>query len=190
MKITKSLKATIPFCHASLFIAGLVLTGSVYAATGETVKISEGWVRATNPGQPVGAAYMTLTSQENVQLTTVKGNISANIEIHNMRIENGVMKMRMLDTLALPAKTAVQLAPGGLHIMLFDLKTPLLVGQEIPLTLHFNKTVNGKATKNSFTQRVVLRVKTSADDTSSDTDHDHNNTHEHHGHDDHSNHQH
>lgn len=101
------------------------------------VTISEHWVRATHPGQSVGAAYMTMHSQQDLTLTHVSANITETVEIHDMKMEKGIMKMRHLDALPINASTPVTLAPGGLHLMLFDLNKPLTAGESINFELCF-----------------------------------------------------
>ena len=110
------------------------------------ITVSENWVRATAEGQDVGAAYMTITSASDTTLTKVESSVSDSVEIHSMRMENGVMKMRMLEELALKANTPNKLAPGGFHLMLFDLKKPLKTGEAVTFTLHFKKP-SGKENK-------------------------------------------
>lgn len=107
------------------------------------ITISDNWVRATAEGQEVGAAYMTITSTSDTNLVKVESSVSNSVEIHSMRMENGVMKMRMLEALALKANTPNKLAPGGFHLMLFDLKKPLMAGKQVTFTLHF-KNQTGK----------------------------------------------
>ena len=123
------------------------------------VAVSNGWVRATHPGQSVGAGYLTLTSAQEATLTSVTSTLTPSVEIHSMTMQNGVMKMRMLETLALPANKPVSLAPGGYHLMFFDLKQPLTVGEKVTLNLNFTHAKDAKST-----QTVVLEVKESADD--------------------------
>ncbi len=109
----------------------------------ELVLIENAWVRPTSPGQEVGAAYMTLLSKQDVTLVSIDSDASHSIEIHNMTVENGVMKMRMLDKLDLVAGKPYKLAPGGFHLMLFDLKKPLSVNNQVKFALtfkHKNKT--------------------------------------------------
>lgn len=101
----------------------------------EPLDISQAWARATAPGQEVGAAYMVLQSATDATLTEVSSEAADSIEIHQMSMNKGVMEMRMLETLPLPAGRAVKLEPGGLHLMLFDLKQPLQAGDQIMLTL-------------------------------------------------------
>jgi copper(I)-binding protein len=88
---------------------------------------------------------MTLTSNTDTTLTSVESSVSDSIEIHSMTMDNGVMKMRMLDELALKAGKPTELAPGGYHLMLFDLKKALKAGEEVSFTLHF-KDAQGKET--------------------------------------------
>ena len=118
------------------------------------VEISDAWARATAPGQEVGAAYMNLKSTKTAKLVEVKSQAAGSVEIHEMSMKNGVMKMRMLEVLELPAGKLVKLAPGGFHLMLFDLKKPLAAGENIELSLTL-KDSRGKLT----TQKVSLPVK-------------------------------
>ena len=107
------------------------------------IEVSNAWTRATHGEQDVGAAYMTLTSNTDITLTSIESSVTEDVEIHSMSMENGVMKMRMLDTLPLKANTPVNLSPGGFHLMLFDLENPLKVGDQVHFTLHF-KDQQGK----------------------------------------------
>ena len=130
------------------FLLALIFSLTLLSSCGKpspSVQISENWVRATEDGQDVGAAYMTLTSNTDTTLTSVESSVSDSIEIHSMTMDNGVMKMRMLDELALKAGKPTELAPGGYHLMLFDLKKALKAGEEVSFTLHF-KDAQGKET--------------------------------------------
>jgi len=135
----------------------------------ETVSIENAWVRSTLPGQDVGAAYMTLTSKQNTVLASVKSDVTKNVEIHSMHMQDGVMKMRMLDSIKLSANKPYKLAPGGFHLMLFDLKKPLVVGQEVNFELTF-KTDNTESR-----QKLKVLVKASE----SDQTHEHSHHHHH-----------
>ncbi|MCW5621307.1 MAG: copper chaperone PCu(A)C [Burkholderiales bacterium] len=105
------------------------------AQAGE-IEVRDAWARATMPGQKVAGVYMTITSAATAaRLVGVDSPASQAAEIHEMRHENGVMKMRRREVLELPAGEAVKLAPGGLHIMLMDVKQPLAAGGEVALTL-------------------------------------------------------
>ncbi len=118
--------------HWIAAVAALLLTAQVYAAD---VKIDDAWARATAPGQENGSVGLVITSAKDARLIAVTTPIAKFAEIHTMSMENGVMKMRQLEDLPLPAKQPVKLGPGGDHLMLFSLKKPLKAGEEIPLTL-------------------------------------------------------
>ena len=127
-------------------------------AAENTVSITDAWVRATNPGQEVGAAYLTLLSAKDTTLTSVVSDVTKSVEIHNMTMQNGIMKMRMIDTLSLTAGKPYKLAPGGFHLMLFDLKKPLTVGEHVTFVLNFkNKS------KVEFKQSITVRVQSAAE---------------------------
>lgn len=113
-------------------IAMLLFAAQSYA--GE-VKVSDAWARATAPGQENGSVGLVITSQKDARLIAVTCTASASAEIHTMIMENGVMKMRQLEDLPLPARQPVTLGPGSDHLMLFGLKKPLKAGDKVPLTL-------------------------------------------------------
>ncbi len=115
--------------------AGLLLAGSAVYAQG--VDVSKAWVRSTVQGQKASGAFMTLTAKDGTQLVGVSTPVAGVAEVHEMKMEGDVMKMRALPALDLPAGKAVELKPGGYHLMLMDLKQPLAKGSAVPLTLHF-----------------------------------------------------
>ena len=116
------------------FLVGILMACSKQAPE---INITDNWVRATAEGQDVGAAYMTITSASDKSLVKVEHSVTDSVDIHSMSMENGVMKMRMLDQLALKANTPNKLTPGGFHLMLFDLRKPLKAGESVSFTLHF-----------------------------------------------------
>ena len=120
-----------------LMLTGTQLYAKEVVAPKNLVSITDAWVRPTNPGQEVGAAYMTFLSKQDMTLVSIESSVTDSVEIHNMTMENGVMKMRMLENLALKAGEPYKLAPGGFHLMLFDLKKPLTAGEQVSFTLHF-----------------------------------------------------
>lgn len=145
---------------AFLLTIGCVLTMTASAANIENqVSIKDAWVRATNPGQEVGAAYMTFLSAKDTTLISIESDATKSVEMHNMSMENGVMKMRMMDTLALVANKPYKLSPGGFHLMLFDLKKPLNIGEPVSFTLTF-KNKN----KHEFKQTIKVMVQSSDED--------------------------
>ena len=102
------------------------------------IRAEQPWARATAPQQKVGGAYVSLTSPTDDRLIGVSSPVAGRAEVHEMRMDGNVMRMRELtDGLLLPAGKAVALAPGGHHIMLMDLKQPLVAGQVIPVQLRF-----------------------------------------------------
>ena len=109
-------------------------------APGQTaaIRAEQPWARATAPQQKVGGAYVTLISPADDRLVSISSPVAGRAEVHEMRMDGNVMRMRELtDGLLLPAGKAVALAPGGYHIMLMDLKQPLVAGQVIPVQLRF-----------------------------------------------------
>ncbi len=124
------------------------------ADTRTDVKISDSWVRENAPGQSVGAAYMTFNSPQDSTLVYVETPAAGTVEIHSMQMENDVMKMRMLEELPLKAGKPEKLAPGGFHLMLFDLTTPLKAGEKLDFKLCF-KDKAGEITH----QNVIVPVK-------------------------------
>jgi len=104
------------------------------------VEASQGWSRATPPGAAVGGGYVTLRNQADApdRLLAVESAASARVEIHEMRMEGEVMKMRRLDDgLELPAHATVVLQPGGNHLMFIEPHAPFVVGQPLQAKLVF-----------------------------------------------------
>lgn len=99
------------------------------------VTVGEPWVRATVAAQKTTGAFMTLTSTQNVKLVGVSSPAAGIVEVHEMKMDNDMMRMRQIPALELPAGKAVKLAPGGYHLMLLDLKQPLKDGDKVALTL-------------------------------------------------------
>lgn len=120
-------------------VTSAAAAATVVAPTAQTqeVAITEAWVRASAPGQSVGAAYMTLTSPQDSTLVYVESAVANEVQIHSMSMDKGVMKMRMLEALPLKASMPERLAPGGFHLMLFDLKKPLAAGEGVTFKLCF-----------------------------------------------------
>ena len=106
-------------------------------AQGGQVKIENAWARATAPRAEVGAVYMTLTAPKSDRLVGVSSPVAGKAEVHEMAMENGVMRMRETQGVMLPANQPVVLGPGGYHVMLMGLKAPLKTGDTIPLHLTF-----------------------------------------------------
>lgn len=124
-----------PSLHALIL---LIAAGA--AAAADPVTVGDPWVRATAPGQKVAGAYMELTSPGGGALVSAASPVAGVVELHTMKVADGVMKMRAVPRIELPAGQVVKLAPGGFHVMLMDLKRELKPGDTVPLTL----TVEGK----------------------------------------------
>lgn len=121
----------IQFRHALITSAFLALAATAQA----DVTVNQAWVRATAMNAKATGAFMQITSSTGGNLISAKSSVIPVVEVHEMAMEGGIMKMRAIPKLALPAKQAVELKPGGYHIMLMDLKAPIKVGDKIPLTL-------------------------------------------------------
>lgn len=131
-----------------------VVTSQAKVSSSE-VSISNAWVRQPAPGQKIGAAYMTLSSPQDSTLVYAEATeVAGSVEMHTMSMNNGVMKMRMLDELTIEANTPKELSPGGLHLMLFNLKKPLVEGEEVSFKLCFEDT-SGNITH----QNITLPIK-------------------------------
>src|SRR5215475_11362816 len=106
------------------------------------LKISGPWARATPKGASVGGAYMTITNTGNVSDRLVGGSsdVSSRFEIHEMSMDNGVMKMRPLEKgLEIKPGQTIDLKPGGYHVMFVGLNKPFEIGQHIKAMLQFEK---------------------------------------------------
>ena len=112
--------------------------GASSLAHAQAVDIKNAWARTTVPGQKGTGAFMTITAKEGLKLVGGSSPAAGVTEIHEMKMEGDVMKMRALTNgLDLPAGKAVELKPGGYHVMLLDLKAALPKDTSIPLTLVF-----------------------------------------------------
>ena len=126
-------------------LAGLALSLAhlVAAAVGPAfadIAIEQPYARATLAGQSNGAAYFTLNNHgADDRLLVVKTAVASAVELHQMTMDGGVMRMRQLEAIDVPAGTSVKLKPGSLHLMLVGLKAPLKTGASFPMTLTFEK---------------------------------------------------
>ncbi|WP_088280510.1 copper chaperone PCu(A)C [Ideonella sp. A 288] len=115
-------------------LVALAVAGTTLSALAQTT-VTEPWVRGTVVQQKATGAFMQLTSAQGGKLVSASSPAAGVVEIHEMVMEANVMKMRAVPGLELPAGKAVELKPGGYHVMLMDLKAPLAAGQSVPLTL-------------------------------------------------------
>ena len=102
------------------------------------VDVQNAWARATVKGQMATGAFMTLTAKESTKLVGAITSVAGVVQVHEMKMDGGIMKMaEVKGGLELPAGKAVELKPGGFHVMLMDLATPLAKDTSLPLTLVF-----------------------------------------------------
>lgn len=115
---------------AMLAAASLMMGGALAQVT-----VKEAWVRATVPQQKATGAFMQVQSAKPARLVAASSPVAGVVEVHEMAMDNGVMRMRAVPGLDLPAGKAVDLKPGGFHVMLMDLKRQVKDGEQVPLTL-------------------------------------------------------
>ncbi|MFL6818617.1 MAG: copper chaperone PCu(A)C [Bradyrhizobium sp.] len=133
-------------CFALATLA-LLFDFSVLDARAEEAKagdlvITQAWSRATPGGARIGGGYLTIqnTGSTPDRLIGASAEVADRVQIHEMAMTNGVMTMRPLEKgVAIEPKSTVKLAPGGLHLMLLDLKSPLKQGDQLPVTLQFER---------------------------------------------------
>jgi periplasmic copper chaperone A len=136
-----------------LLIPSVLLASLAAHAQSPAVKVDDPWVRATVAPQKATGAFMQLTAARPAKVVAVSSPVADMVEIHEMKMEDGVMKMRAVDALPLPAGQAVALKPGSYHVMLMGLKSPIKAGDAVPLTL----TVEG-----ADKQRSTVEIKAQA----------------------------
>lgn len=121
---------------ALLFFLGVAAHVSAQVRQLASIQASEAWARSTPPGVGASAAYLRLhnDSTQTLLITQVRSDVSGSAQLHEMTLQDGVMRMRHLSSgLSLKPGETVQLKPGGLHVMLMDLKQPLRPGQTVLL---------------------------------------------------------
>ena len=132
-------------------LATLLLLCSA-AAQAQTVVVKEPWVRATVAQQNSTGAFMSISSAKGSRLVEVRSGAAKTVELHEMKMQGDVMRMRPVDAIDLPAGKPVELKPGGYHVMLVGLARPLKEGDSVALTL----VVEG-----AHKQRETIEVKAS-----------------------------
>ena len=140
---------------AAIFALVMVAPASAEDVKAGDLVISQTWTRATPNGAKIGGGYLTIENKGSTpdRLVGGSGDVAGKIEVHEMAMDNGVMKMRPLDKgLTIEPGKTVKLAPGGYHLMMFDLKAQLKQGDKVPVTLEFEKA--GKVTVSLDVQGV------------------------------------
>jgi len=119
-------------CRIGGFLAALLVSASVYAGD---VQVENAWARATAPGQDAASVDMTITSKQDAKLIGVFSTVAKEAALHSMTTMNGMMTMREVEAIDLPAGKPMNLGEAGYHLMLTGLKAPLKEGEMFPLTL-------------------------------------------------------
>lgn len=128
---------TLSFKSVAAAVSLCALAGFAPAALAQDamLKVEDAWVRATVPSQHATGAFMRLTSAVPGRLVAVESDAAKHVEIHEMAMQDNVMKMRQVPGIDLPAGQPVELKPGGYHVMLIDLARQIQAGDHIALTL-------------------------------------------------------
>ena len=112
----------------------LSLLGMSLHVSAQTV-VDDAWVRATVAGQPSTGAFMHITSSTDSKLVEVRSAVAKTVQIHESKMQNDVMSMQPVTSVALPAGKSVAIEPEGYHVMLIDLVNQVKAGDQVPLTL-------------------------------------------------------
>ena len=131
-----------------------ILLLSFAAVAQAEITVTHAWIRGTVPGQRATGAFMELRSSSDASLVAVATPAAKAAEIHSMVQDSGVMQMRAIPALPLPAGKTVEMGPGGYHVMLLDIAKPMKEGESVPLTLTFSDA-SGRTT----TQEVQATVR-------------------------------
>ncbi len=137
-----------------ILMAGLLAMTAVTSAYAGDVKVKDAWARATAPGQDTGMAMAVITSKQAATLVGASSKACKTVELHSMVTDGGMMQMRQVEAIDLPAGQAVDMEAQGYHLMLIGLKKPLQEGKKISLTLKV-RTANGKEKKVKFSAKVI-----------------------------------
>ena len=119
---------------ARFTLLAAALLASLASHAGD-IQVSGGWIRATAPGQDQGGADLTITSKQAATLVGAASPVCESVQLHTMTSEGGMMRMREVKSIELPAGKRVNLRDSGYHLMLIGLKAPLKEGEKVPLTL-------------------------------------------------------
>jgi copper(I)-binding protein len=134
----REMRASLPAALAAVFALGFA------AIAAAQVAVSGPWVRGTVPGQSATGAFMSLKAPSDETLVGASSPVAQVVEIHEMKMDAGVMKMSAVDRVPLPAGKVVDLSPGGYHVMLMGIRQPLAAGETVPITLTFEDKAGKK----------------------------------------------
>ena len=124
----------------SLLAAGLMVSLGALAGAADSVTVQDPYVRLAPPNAPATGAFMVIRNggDKDVKVVSASNPASKMTELHTHLNEGGVMKMRPVPAIDIKAKGEAVLKPGGLHVMLIDLKAPMKEGDIVPITLSFD----------------------------------------------------
>ncbi len=113
---------------------------AIAAGVADALEIASPYARAVPPGQPNSAVFMVLNNPLDTDhaLVAAASPAAEVVELHTHRLEGGMMRMRRVEQIPLPAEAAVSLEPGGLHVMLIGLVRQLVPGDKVAVTLTFD----------------------------------------------------
>lgn len=152
-------------------ITAALTTVCAVSAFAQNVTVTDAWARATVQGQKATGAFMKITAKDNAKLVGVSSLVAGVAEIHEMKMEKDIMKMAALPNgLDLPAGKAVELKPGGYHVMLMDLKAPLAKDTTVPVTLTFQ---DAKGVKSNVELKVQVGMQAPMMQQQKQMDHNH-----------------
>lgn len=123
-------------------VVGFGLAGFAQAQNAKvgSLQIENAYTRSTVPGQMAAGGFMKVENKGGVDLlVSASSPIAGEVQLHEMAMEGNVMKMRQVKDIPVPAGGAVELKPGGMHLMFMNIKSPLVAGETIPVKLKFSK---------------------------------------------------
>ena len=129
-----------------LMAAACMFALTCIPAQAAQVTVEGAWVRSMVPGQTVGGAYFKIESAATAYLVGASSPVAKAVELHQMSLENNVMKMRPVARLELTAGKPVELKPGGYHLMMIDVKHPIVAGERVPLKLTIEDSAGRRQT--------------------------------------------
>ena len=138
-------------------LSSVVLASLLSSAAWAQVDVKGAWARPAVAGQSGTGAFMQLRSTDGARVVGVASSVAHVVEIHEMKMEGSVMRMRAVPVLDLPAGKAIELKPGGYHVMLMDLKRILQPGEKFTVELRIERK-----DKSLVSQPVEVEVRTSA----------------------------
>jgi len=152
-------------------IAAALTTVCAVSAFAQNVTVTDAWARATVQGQKATGAFMKITAKDNARLVGVSSPVAGVAEVHEMKMDKDIMRMAALPNgLELPAGKAVELKPGGYHVMLMDLKAPLVKDTTVPVTLMFQ---DAKGVKSNVELKVQVGMQAPMLQQQKQMDHNH-----------------